>query len=142
MLKRITKIFLILYVFFLFTTCCMAAVDQSDKQFNVVTPLWTYITQFNNTLSISTTGKAEIESCLYSFDSDELQVVAELQQLSNGIWTTIKSWESYSASISCSVSEAWYVEAGHYYRLVSTGTVYISGMPVEQSQYIGQEKWY
>lgn len=108
-------------------------VENSES--NVMQPQWTEIFQFTNTFEISSSGRAAVETILYAFDVDEIRISADLQQLKNGSWTTIKSWTSSSTDVYCTLEEAWYVMSGYSYRLVTTGTVYENGSQVEQTTY-------
>ncbi len=102
---------------------------------NEVRPLWTEIAEFTNSFDISTGGKATVESILYTYNVSDIGLKAELQQLKNGSWTTIKSWTGKSKDIYCTIGEAWYIVSGYSYRLVATGTVYKNGALAEQTTY-------
>lgn len=110
----------------------------SSSELNTVKPMWTEIAEFTNGFNISSTGKATIESILYAFDVDEIQIDAKLQQYKNGSWITIKSWTSNSYDIYCTIGEIWYVMSGYSYRLVSTGMVYENSKLVEQTTYTSE----
>lgn len=101
-------------------------------------PLWTEIAEFTNSFDISDSGRATVESILYAFDVDEIRLKADLQQLKNGSWSTIKSWTSTSNDIYCAIGEEWYVVSGYSYRLATTGTVYKNGSQVEQATYTSE----
>ena len=102
---------------------------------NAVRPLWTEIAEFTNSFDIASDGRATVESILYTYNVSDISLKAELQQLKNGSWTTIKSWTGKAKDIYCTIGEAWYVVSGYSYRLVATGTVYKNGSPAEQTTY-------
>ncbi len=142
-MKKISFVCMFLVIIsIIFSTSSMAESAFNSNTYNKAGLFWTEISQFNNGLTISSNGKADIESCLYSFSVDELKVEVELQQYKDGVWINIKEWLQTSTDISCMVFESWYVQKGFYYRLVSTGTVYKEDIQVEQTVYIGQDKWY
>jgi len=137
---RKASIILLTVVFICFTSITSFAqegdqvIKNSDS--NLMQPYWTEISLFSNTFSISDSGLATVESLLYAFDVDEIRISAQLQQLKNGSWTTIKSWTSSSTDVYCTLAEVWYVMSGYSYRMVSTGTVYENNSQVEQTTYI------
>ena len=116
------------------------ALDTTKK--SMLQPYWTEISQFNNSFDITSTGRSDIESMMYAFSVDLIEIQVNLQQYKNGSWTTIKSWTGKSKDVICSVVGSWYVQKGYAYRMVSTGTVYIDGQEVEQVNYISQGRWY
>ena len=110
----------------------MAAGSGSD----IVEPLWDEIHQFTNHFDISSSGRATLESLMMAFDVDEIKVYTQLQQWDDDEWKTIKSWRSTSTDVYGYVDAAKYVMSKNSYRMVSTGTVYEDGSPVESNTYI------
>lgn len=117
--------------------------DQITDNYDIeIGPYWTYISLYLNTFDISSSGRADIEVLLEGRNVDKSKVEASLQQYRDGRWTTIKNWSKTSEDTYCSLGEAWYVNKGYYYRLLSTGTVYRNNSQVEQTTYTSPSKWY
>ena len=53
-----------------------------------------------------------------------LLVVAELQQLVNGNWTTLRTYRYFTGETYAVISETCNVARGYYYRVVNTTTAY------------------
>lgn len=56
---------------------------------------------------------------------DNLLVVAELQQLRNGEWYTLRTYRCFTGSNAAAISETCEVPRGYYYRVVNTSTAYV-----------------
>lgn len=85
-----------------------------------------YISHMSASLNISQDGEATVYADAYSF-SDQLTnllVVAELQQLVNGNWTTLVTYRYFSADSVVAISRTFNVSRGYYYRVVNTTTAY------------------
>lgn len=129
MKKKITRIIVAISILFISISPSYAK-SAIEAEGATIQPLWTEISQFNNSFNITSSGRADIDSTMYAFYVDLIEVNAQLQQFKNGSWTTIKTWTGTSDDIYCSVTGSWYVLKGYYYRLVSTGTVYENGQQV------------
>ena len=53
-----------------------------------------------------------------------LLVVAELQQLINGQWVTLRTYRYFTAANDAYIAETHTVSRGYYYRVVNTSTAY------------------
>ncbi len=106
---------------------------EYDKE--IITPKFSYISNFQNDFEISASGKASIASHLYAFNSDEVRVTGYLQQYKNGGWSNVKSWIESVAGNSVALEEDYYVESGYTYRYISYGYVYVDGYVVESTSY-------
>ncbi len=56
---------------------------------------------------------------------DNLLVVAELQQLRNGEWYTLRTYRCFTGDTAAVISETCNVSRGYYYRVVNTTTAYV-----------------
>lgn len=56
---------------------------------------------------------------------DNLLVVAELQQLRNGEWYTLRTYRCFTGYSVATISETCEVPRGYYYRVVNTSTAYV-----------------
>lgn len=139
--KRILQLTLIILLLCLTILPTFANSLDNTKE-SIIQPRWTEISQFNNSFSITSTGRSEIESTMYALNADLIRVEANLQQLKNGYWTTIKTWTGTSQDVICSVVGSWCVQKGYSYRMLSTGAVYINGQQVEQTNYTSNIKYY
>lgn len=60
----------------------------------------------------------------YSSQITNMLVVAELQQLINGEWTTLRTYRCFTGDYSAIVNQTCNVSRGYYYRVVNTATAY------------------
>lgn len=143
MRKKLAMLVLTLLVICL-TPMQIFALNQSQQESQqVISPRWTYITEFSNAFDISVTGLFQFNTSLSARSSiNKVEVNASIQQYVNGNWQTIRSWTNTSTSSSIEVFREWYVVPGYYYRLVSTGAVYQDGVLMEQTSYTGPGYWY
>lgn len=139
MRKRIIQVVLFVSIFCI-TVLPTYATDRNEAI--IIRPYWTEISQFNNSFNITSSGRADIESTLIAFDVDNIGIEAHLQQFINGSWVTIKTWTETSQNTICRALGKWYVQKGYYYRIISTGRVYKTGIEVEQVSYTSPNKWY
>ncbi len=115
---------------------------QSESQ-QIISPRWTYITEFANAFDISPTGLFQLYTALSARSGiTKTEVTASIQQYVNGDWQTIKSWTQTSKRNKIELLQEWYVEKNYYYRLVSSGAVYVNDTLVEQTSYTGPSYWY
>lgn len=86
----------------------------------------TYISSIAAELHITPEGVATVYADAYSFSDllTNLLVVAELQQLVNGNWTTIVTYRCFTGESYAVISETWDVARGYYYRVKNTTTAY------------------
>jgi len=108
----------------------------------IVKPMWSHVNQFNNSFSITPAGMADIESTLYAFEVDVIEIKVDLQQFKNGSWVTIKSWTETTDYVVCKLVGKWYVVKGYGYRMVATGRVYIGGQMVEEVSFSSRVIYY
>lgn len=109
---------LVLMLCLLITT---ASAAQPPTQ--TVQPMYTSITSFSTTLSITSGGKANCYARATGSDSSySVTLTVRLQQSSDqNSWTTLSSWTT--TGVSPVVNKNRYVESGYYYRLYCTANV-------------------
>lgn len=85
-----------------------------------------YISTMSAQLNISNDGVATVyaEAVSYSDQLTNLLVVAELQQLVNGNWTTLRTYRYFTGNYYAVISQTCDVSRGYYYRVVNTTTAY------------------
>ena len=71
---------------------------------------------------VATTVAEAISDC---DQLDNLLVVAELQQLRNGEWYTLRTYRCFTGYTAAAISETCEVPRGYYYRVVNTTTAYV-----------------
>ena len=86
----------------------------------------TYLSEVSASLHITPDGVATVNAGAISFDErlTNLLVVAELQQLINGEWTTIRTYRYFTGDSYIELSETCDVVRGYYYRVRNTTTAY------------------
>lgn len=101
-----------------------------------------YINGFQNSFSISDTGKASMRTIVTAYDVDAIYLYTYLQQYKDGSWKTIGSWNENAESSYCIWEKNYYVSQGYNYRFKSNVFLYHEGEFVENTGYISGEKWY
>lgn len=86
----------------------------------------TYLAEVSAELHITPEGVATTHAEAHSYDErlTNLLVVAELQQLINGEWTTIRTYRYFTGSSYVILDETCEVTRGYYYRVKNTTTAY------------------
>ena len=112
----------------LFTVSSFAAVKPEGE---IVTPQNIAIAATDNLLELGALGKLTCFAATEVQDGYDAKVTVELQQYTNGTWTTIKTWSNYEDAYAA-VEKDHYVASGYYYRLKITHQAYTySGTLVE-----------
>lgn len=85
-----------------------------------------YISSMSADIHITPEGVATVYADAMSASNQltNLLVVAELQQLINGNWTTLVTYRHFSGDSVVMISETWDVARGYYYRVKNTTTAY------------------
>ena len=85
-----------------------------------------YLSEVAAEIHITPEGVATVyaESSSASSALTNLLVVAELQQLINGEWTTLRTYRYFTGDNAALISETCNVSRGYYYRVVNTTTAY------------------
>jgi len=85
-----------------------------------------YLENVGASIHIQDDGTATVTADAISGSSEltNLLVVAELQQLVNGNWTTIRTYRYFTGDTAAIISETCTVSRGYYYRVVNTTTAY------------------
>ena len=85
-----------------------------------------YLSEVGAEIHITPEGVATVyaEAISYSSELTNLLVVAELQQLINGQWTTLRTYRYFTGDTYAIISETCSVSRGYYYRVVNTTTAY------------------
>lgn len=142
MLKKLVAVLLVLLVVMSHTV----AYGQNDSSdFNekpIITPQYTHIYRFMNTLQIENEGRALINVFLTANSGTSTSLEVQLQRYQSGNWTTIKTWQQSRSGTNISISESWYIVSGYYYRTVATGRVYQNGVLVEQDSELSSSIWW
>jgi hypothetical protein len=115
------------------------AVEHEEK---VITPRFSYINFFQNDFSITSYGKSQMSSYLYTYNSEEVRITGYLQQYKDGSWKNVKNWTKSIDGTSIMLTKEWYIESEYSYRYVSYGYVYVDGVVVESTSYISNSIWY
>lgn len=86
----------------------------------------TYLSAVRAEIHITPEGVATVyaDAISYSSQLTNLLVVAELQQLVNGEWMTLRTYRYFTGDNSAAISETCNVARGYYYRTVNTTTAY------------------
>lgn len=86
----------------------------------------TYLAEVSAEVHITPEGVATTHAEAHSYDErlTNLLVVAELQQLRNGQWTTIRTYRYFTGDSYVILDETCNVERGYYYRVRNTTTAY------------------
>lgn len=86
----------------------------------------TYLTSMGAELHITPEGVATVyaDAISYSDQLTNLLVVAELQQLVNGNWTTLVTYRYFTGGSVAIISQTHDVARGYYYRVKNTTTAY------------------
>ena len=85
-----------------------------------------YLDRVGASIHITDAGVATVTADAYSYDSalTNLLIVAELQQLRNGEWYTLRTYRYFTGDSAAIISETCEVDRGYYYRVVNTTTAY------------------
>ena len=77
-------------------------------------------------IHITDDGVATVDAEAISFSSEvtNMLVVAELQQLVNGQWVTLRTYRCFNGTGNAIVSQTCNVSRGYYYRVKNTSTAY------------------
>lgn len=110
--------------------------------YNDVSPMFTNIRSFSNSLEISKNGISYTETFISARNVDRVSVELLLQQYKNGKWTTIKEWSDSKAGDNHGLSKQWSVASGYSYRLVSYGYVYQGNKLVESTSSTSSTVYY
>jgi len=103
-----------------------------------------YISEMSASLHITPEGVATVYADAYSF-SDQLTnllVVAELQQLVNGQWTTLVTYRYFTADSIAIISRTFDVSRGYYYRVKNTTTAYAGNDSETKTATTGEWNFY
>jgi hypothetical protein len=115
---------------------------QKASEKLIVQPYFSNISIFQNGFDISSSGKASVNVYLTAQNIDSVKVDASLQQYKNGTWITIKSWMNFELGTNSGLSGTYYIAKGYFYRLVSNGIVYKSGVIVERTSFTSETEYY
>ena len=91
-----------------------------------ISPQMLYIANANSYIQISSSGRATVDVYIigYSNTVTKTKVEADLQQLKNGRWTSVKTWSTSKNSYKSTLVESMQVSKGYSYRVVATVTAY------------------
>jgi len=85
-----------------------------------------YLDRVGASIHIQDDGTATVTADAISGSTEltNLLVVAELQQMVNGEWTTLRTYRYFTGDTYAIISETCTVARGYYYRVVNTTTAY------------------
>ena len=132
-MKKRTAIFFVLCLMLFISALPSQALQWDNGTRGVITPMFTYISLFETSFDITSSGRADVAVLIYAPSAHDTGVRADLQQYKNGSWTTIKTWSAAEEGSSCGLGKSWYVASGYSYRVVSYGYVYINNVIVEST---------
>jgi len=145
-MKKVFKLFIIFCLILSVFSVPAYAVDEGEVTGDfVVRPMFTYINYMAHYFEINRYGKATAEALLNAFGGDQLKVVVSIQRynLSDGSWSTIKTWSNTEYNdTSCGAGGTYNVSKGNMYRSVAIGYVYKNGVVVEQHEMISSVEVY
>ncbi|WP_353094131.1 hypothetical protein [Tissierella praeacuta] len=101
--------------------------DNTDLlQDRVISPQMTYISDAGSYITITSAGQAMVECYVLGNSSTvtKVNIKAELQQFTNGKWTTIETWTTSSNSYKVTLAKSRQVSKGYSYRVVGNFTDY------------------
>jgi hypothetical protein len=116
--------------------------NPKKEESEVVQVKFTNIYAFINNFEISDSGKSTFTSIITARNVDKVSISCYLQQYSNGIWKTIKSWSGEYKGTEYGLSSSWYVASGYSYRLKSYAYVYKDGTLIESDSYTSSNIYY
>ena len=95
-----------------------------------ISPLMDYISQANASLYIDSNGVATVKSSVYGYQgiTTRVEISANLQQYKGSKWFTIKTFTAESDSHRASLTNAFNVTKGYYYRVQSTIKAYCGSL--------------
>ena len=134
MKKILVLIICLAMIVSMFSPFCMAVeIDDVEEE---IQPMYTIITSLAAGVEISSSGVATCHGWVLGISSPLTgKMIMELQQLSGGMWYTIKTWTK-SASTALAMEEYYSVPSGYTYRVRVTGNIYNANELLIESQYI------
>lgn len=117
-----------------------AGVPVNYQQESGITPYMLYITEWENSLSIS--GRTATVTCWVEGDynsATKAKMVAELQEKNGSSWSTIATWTDTQNGYRAKVKETKSLTSGKTYRVKATMTVW-EGSQSETHTVYGVEK--
>ena len=132
-MKKFSVIPLILCITLLVAALPCQAYSLNDNFQGDIQPMFTYINFFTTYFDINYYGKAIIDVYVYAAYTEETGVSAELQQLKQGQWKTIKTWSHRDQYHGCGFGVEYAVTEGYAYRVVAKAYVYQNGEVVEST---------
>lgn len=101
-----------------------AAETGGEIYLQQMTPFMLYIRDASCSMMINSNGEATVSAFVKGVSSaTRTSVTANLQQLKNGKWTTIKTFSKTEKSNMVNLLESYSVEKGYSYRVQITATV-------------------
>lgn len=99
---------------------------SSGKVVDEGTTRMRYLDRVGASIHIMDDGTATVTADAVSFAPEitNLLVVAELQQMRNGTWYTLRTYRYFTGDNAAIISETCEVARGYYYRVVNTTTAY------------------
>lgn len=119
---------------------------QNGNQMNsniVARPHWTMINTVYNWMDIDSSGLASMYSQItaHSGMADSVEISAYLEKYENGSWVTVNHWDQSYPGTFGSMSETYYVNKGHSYRLHTYFYAYL-GSNYESTSLISATVYY
>ncbi len=142
MRKKFIAIISAILIANLFVLPVAAATGELKRDDIIISPMYTYISNGEATISIDSSGKVTAETSVTgTSEVTSIKATINLQQYKNGSWTTIKTWNESSSSRSLRFSNTYTVSSGYSYKVSSSVTVY-SGQTSEAAIFTSSSKAY
>ncbi|MDE7318660.1 MAG: hypothetical protein K2N46_02880 [Lachnospiraceae bacterium] len=125
-MNRTCSLLLILFCALLFQSMPVQAAEIGGETYlQQTTPFMLYIRDTSCTIMVNSNGEATVSAFVKGVSSvTRASVTANLQQLKNGKWTTIKTFSKTVNSNNVNLLETYSVEKGYSYRVQITVIVY------------------
>lgn len=111
----------------------VGAVTLGDST-RIVTPMFSNINFFINSMDLSTNGEAYVYSYLNVRNADKASITVYLEKYNdtNKSWSSVKSWSASDSSTTVWLEGTYWVVRGQY-RMRAVGSVYVNGNLVEST---------
>ncbi|MBC8589472.1 hypothetical protein [Paratissierella segnis] len=125
MKKKTITLMLVMLLVSAYINPVLASTTELNNDKNIISPMYTYISEARSRLQIDSGGKATVETYLSGNSKvTSTKATIRLQQYKGGNWTTIKTWNERNNSRILDFDDTYAVSSGYEYRVQSTVTAY------------------
>ncbi len=125
MKKKTITLMLVMLLVSAYINPVLASTTELNNDKNIISPMYTYISEARSRLQIDSGGKATVETYLSGNSKvTSTKATIRLQQYKGGNWTTIKTWNERNNSRILDFDDTYTVSSGYEYRVQSTVTAY------------------